>query len=173
MNIMEKAGVVGRPTWDEFFMFSAHWAGTRASCKYLKNGAVVVKDKRIRASGYNGAPDPIENCLKAECRKDREGIAFNDKGQSACIGAHAETNAMDQLARDDTKGATLYTVFFPCTPCAKSIAAKGIREVVYSQMYEEPKSLTYEIFKKAKIKVRRLDMYPQRYFRMLKEVFEK
>lgn len=170
---MEKKGVVGRPTWDEFFMYSAHWAATRASCLHLPNGVTIVKDKRMMASGYNGAPPGIKNCLEVGCRKDREGIAFNNKGQSACRGAHAEPNAISQIAREDLKGATLYTVYFPCTPCAKVITGSGIVEVVYSKMYEEPASLTNELFEEAGIKVRRLDMYPQRYFRMLKEVFDK
>ncbi len=81
-----------RPNWDEFFMFSALWAAARSSCLYLQTGAVIVKDKRIIASGYNGAPPGVRNCLEVGCRKDREGVDFTDKGKAVCRGVHAEVS---------------------------------------------------------------------------------
>ena len=143
-----------RPSWDETFMIAAYESATRASCLHLKNGAVIVKDKRVKASGYNGSPSGIESCLVRGCRKDLLQIAQEVKRTGNCRGAHAERNAMDQLARDDLKGAVLYTVMFPCSDCAKEIVGNGIVEVVYSVMYKEPDSLTNELFSEKKIKLR-------------------
>ena len=84
-----------RPSWDEYFMFAALSAATRSSCQCLFTGAVVVKDKRIVASGYNGAPEGIENCLVRGCRKEQHHVAFADKGKGQCRGCHGEKNAMD------------------------------------------------------------------------------
>ncbi len=145
-----------RPSWEESYMFSAFVAATRSSCAYIKTGSVIVKDKRIIASGYNGAPPGIKNCLEVGCRKDREGINYEDKGKSVCRGVHAEINAMSQISRRDLKGTTLYTVFFPCSACAKSIVGNGISEVVFSKIYDEPDSLTTELFSEAGIKLRQL-----------------
>ena len=144
----------GRPSWDEAFMYSALSAATRSSCLHLKTGAVIVKDKRIIASGYNGAPPGIKNCLKVGCRKEREGIRFDDKGKGVCRGVHAEINAISQIARENLKGTTMYTVFFPCSACAKSIVGNGISEVVYLRYYKEPDSLTMELFTEAGIKLK-------------------
>ncbi|VVB77615.1 tRNA-specific adenosine deaminase [uncultured archaeon] len=143
-----------RPSWDEAFMLAAYEAATRSSCLDLKTGAVVVKDNRVRASGYNGAPPGIRNCLEVGCRKKSLGIDFNERCTGNCRGAHAERNAMDQIAREDLKGTTLYTVFFPCSDCAKEIVGNGISEVVYSIIYKEPDSLTTELFSEAKINLR-------------------
>jgi dCMP deaminase len=142
-----------RPSWNEAFMLAAYQAAERSSCLYLHTGAVVVIDKRVRASGYNGAPPGIKNCLERGCRKDYLGIELTQKGTGNCRGAHAEVNAMRQLSRDELKGASLYTVFFPCSPCAKEITSNGIAEVYYSIMYGEPDSLTLEQFEESKIKI--------------------
>jgi dCMP deaminase len=147
-----------RPSWDEFFMMSALLAATRSSCKYLHTGSCVVKDKRIIASGYNGAPQGIKNCLERGCRKDREHVAFNVKGKSVCRGAHAETNAMNQIARKDIVGASIYSLFFPCSNCAKEIVTRGLSEVVYCHLYAEEDSLTKELFEEGEIKLRRLKL---------------
>ena len=131
-----------RPSWDEYFMMSAIFAATRSSCEHLPTGVAIIKDKRIIASGYNGAPPGIENCLKIGCRKDREGIEFDDKGKGVCRGVHAEVNALTQIAREDLKGTTLYSLYFPCSSCAKSIVAASVVEVVYLNIYHESDSLT-------------------------------
>jgi len=146
----------GRPSWDEAFMFSALSAATRASCLYLKTGAVIVKDKRIISSGYNGAPPGIKNCLEVGCRKDREGVGFHDKEKHVCRGVHAEINAMSQIAREDLKGTSMYMVFFPCSACAKAIVGNGITEVNYLRYYREPDSLTLELFAEAGVKIKQM-----------------
>lgn len=140
-----------RLDWPEQFMFGALLSAGRSSCTHLQTGAVIEKDKRIIASGYNGAPPGIENCLKIGCRKDYMGIEFDDKGKSVCRGIHAEVNAMSQIAREDLKGTALYSLYFPCTSCAKQIVGSGIEKVLYSDMYVEPDSLTKELFSEAGI----------------------
>lgn len=148
-----------RPSWDEYFMYQAYWAATRSSCLHLNAGAAIVKDKRVIASGYNGAPPGIQNCLEVGCRKEKEGVPFEEKGKSVCRGIHAETNARGQKGREELKGTTLYSVYFPCGPCAKEIAGAGIVEVVYSKFYNDEKDLlAQEIFSQAGIKVRRLEL---------------
>jgi dCMP deaminase len=147
-----------RPNWDESFMFSALWAATRSSCLYLQTGAVIVSDKRIIASGYNGAPPGIESCLTRGCRKEREGISFTTKGKGVCRGIHAEINAMSQIARENLKGTTMYSLYLPCSTCAKEIAGTGIIEVVYSLVYEEPDLLTREMFSEGGIRLRQMDL---------------
>ncbi len=158
-----------RPSWNEIFMQSAYEAATRASCIDLKTGAVIVKDKRVRASGYNGAPSKIENCLERGCRKLELRIELNHKGTGNCRGAHAEVNAMSQLAREDLIGSSLYSVFFPCSDCAKKIVGNGIIEVYYSMIYQEPDSLTNELFQEKGIKLKYLDLdVPHQFIRLMR-----
>lgn len=159
-----------RPSWDESFMLSAFSNAARSSCWHLHTGAVIVKDKRIIASGYNGAPPDIKNCLEAGCRKDREGIPFNEKGKGVCRGVHAEENAMNQIKREDLKGTALYSVYYPCSACAKSIVANGIEEVVYNMVYKEPDSLTLELFEEKKVHLRQFNINLERYFEMIRQI---
>ncbi len=147
-----------RPTWEQSFMFSAYSAAARSSCKYLKTGAVIVKDKRIIAMGYNGAPPGIKNCLEVGCRKDQKKIKWEERHTGNCRGAHAEINAMSQIARKDLKSTTMFTIFYPCSACAKSIVGNGISEVVFSKIYKEPDSLTKELFSEAGIKLRQMQI---------------
>lgn len=162
-----------RLSWDEKHMLAALSAASRSSCNYLHAGAVVVKNKRINAEGYNGAPEGVENCLERGCRKDKLGISFETKGTGNCRGNHAETNALDELSKETARGSILYTVYYPCSGCAKIIANKGISEVVYLKMYKEPDSLTKELFDEKKIKVRKLEMDIDRCTDVLKEVYRK
>ena len=159
-----------RPSWDERFMFEAYSSAIRSSCKYIQTGAVIVKDKRIIASGYNGAPPGIVNCLERGCRKDDKGIAWDKKGLGNCRGAHAEINAMAQISRADLIGTTMYTVFFPCSACAKSIVGNGIKEVVYSKIYKEIDSLTKELMQEAGIILRQLKIDVDKQFDLIKNV---
>lgn len=144
---------MNRPSWDESFMLSAALASLRSSCIYLQTGAVIVKDRRIISSGYNGAPPGISNCLEKKCRKDEYNIDFNDKGKSVCRGVHAEINALSQVSRKDLIGTTMYSLYFPCSSCAKAIVGNGLSKVFYHRIYSEPDSLTKELFDEAKIEL--------------------
>jgi len=151
-----------RPSWDEKFMRAAAEAASRSSCLYLPAGAVIVKDKRIIAEGYNGAPPGIKNCLERGCRKDREHVPFKVKGKGVCRGNHAERNASSQVAREALKGTTMYTIRYPCSSCAKEIVGNGIREVVYARGYEEKDSLTEELFREARVRLRHFSIPEKR-----------
>lgn len=160
-----------RPSWDELFMLAAYDAATRSSCLFLKTGAVIVKDKRIIATGYNGAPPEIENCLDRGCRKKQKGIDFEEKETGNCRGAHAESNALDQIPRKELKGAVMYSVFFPCTHCAKRIVSNSLSELVYSIIYREPDSLTKELFSESGIRLRQLTPDIEKQFIRLKRIY--
>ncbi len=147
-----------RPSWDESFIFRALWSPTRSSCLHLFNGVAVVQDKRIIASGYNGAPPNTKNCLELGCRKEEYGIDFHCKGMGVCRGTHAEENGMRQIALKDLKGAILYTVYYPCSNCAKDIVGSGIKRVVYLKHYDEDHSYTDEAFKEAGVRVKKLKL---------------
>lgn len=159
-----------RPTWDESFMLSAIKAATRSSCLHLQTGAVIVRDKREIASGYNGAPPNVENCLRKGCRKDEYNVGFDDKGKGVCRGLHAEVNAMSQIARERLHGSSIYTLYYPCSACAKQIVGNGIIEVVYAQVYREQDSLTLELFKEAGVTLRHLEFDIERCLEMMRQV---
>lgn len=161
-----------RPEWDEFFMLNALWAATRSSCLHLYTGAVIVKDKRIIALGYNGAPPKIENCLERGCRKEEIGVSFDDKGKAVCRGIHAEINAMNQIAREYLKGTKIYSLYYPCSSCAKEITGNGIREVIYTLVYSEPDSLTREVFEEKGIKLRKMEIDLEKYFDIMRNVMK-
>jgi dCMP deaminase len=159
-----------RPDWDESFMFSAIWAASRSSCLHFHTGAVIVRDKRKIAEGYNGAPPNSDNCRTRGCRKDEYGVDFDDKGKGVCRGLHAEVNAMNQISRNDLQGTTLYTLFYPCSACAKQIVGNGIAEVVFSEIYREPDSLTRELFAEAGVKLRQYCVNLPQDFKMIRDV---
>jgi dCMP deaminase len=154
-------------------MFQALWNATRSSCLHFQTGAVVVKDKRAIAEGYNGAPPRIKNCLERGCRKDDLGVRFDDKGKGVCRGVHAEVNAMNLIARDDLKGSSIYCLHLPCSACAKAIEANGIIEVVYDLVYEEPDSLTKEIFAESGIKLRKFELDLPGDFAMMQDIYRR
>jgi dCMP deaminase len=170
---MKKGEKRDRPSWDESFMFSAIWAAARSSCKNFQTGTVIVNDKRIVASGYNGAPPGTKNCLERGCRKQEYHIAFEDKDKGVCRGVHAEINAMSQISRQDLKGCSLYTLYFPCSACAKAISTNGISEVIYSRIYQEPDSLTNELFAELGVKLRKLDINVEKYFEIIRNTLKK
>jgi len=161
-----------RLSWDEKHMMNALVAAARSSCVHFHTGAVVIKNKRIIAEGYNGAPEGIENCLKIGCRKDAHGIDFETKGTGNCRGIHAELNALGEIAKKDAHGSILYTVYYPCSVCAKIIANSGVTEVVYMKIYKEPNSLTKELFEERNITIRKLELDIGKCLNIVKEVYE-
>lgn len=128
--------------WDTRFMEVARLVGTWASCYQAerKIGAVIVQNKRIIATGYNGAPAGIRTCVeRGECMRKKLGIPSGTR-QEMCYATHAEQNAIIQVARlgISTEGATLYCTHQPCNMCAKMIVNAGITRVVYEQGYPDP-----------------------------------
>ncbi|MFE2997953.1 deoxycytidylate deaminase [Nocardia sp. NPDC059246] len=117
---------MSRPTWDEYFIGIARAVSARSDCHRDKVGAVVVRDKRIRATGYNGAPAGKPGCL--ECpRRTSECAPGSSYGN--CVAVHAEANALLYCDREDLVDATLYITRKPCYACSKLIAGAGISRV--------------------------------------------
>lgn len=130
-----------RPEWDEYFMQVADVVATRSTCLRRNIGAVIVRDKRILATGYNGAPTGLPHCSEIGCIKERLHIPSGER-QELCRALHAEQNAIVQAARYGTviEGASIYTTTEPCSMCAKMIISAGIRRVVYREEYPDPLS---------------------------------
>ena len=125
-----------RPDWDEYFMDIAHVVSTRGNCSRRKVAAVIVRDKRIISTGYNGTPRGIDNCYEGGCpRCASDAPSGQELGE--CICAHAEENAIVQAAYHGiaVKDSTLYCNLSPCLMCTKMIINAGIKEVVYETAY--------------------------------------
>jgi dCMP deaminase len=124
-----------RPTWDEYFMRIAHEVATRSTCPRLAVGAVIVRDKRILTTGYNGSPSGMPHCEDVGCL-----IRIVDGRESCQRTLHAEQNAIIQAAYHGVSvtGATVYCTHQPCLLCVKMIMNAGIGEVRYAGGYPDP-----------------------------------
>ena len=143
--------------WDKRFMELTRQVASWSSCfkSDRQVGAVIVKNKRILTTGYNGAPEGVKSCKeRGECMRMRLGIASGTRHE-LCYAVHAEQNAIIQAARLGTvlEGATLYCTHQPCVICAKMIINAGIRRVVYQEGY--PDSFSLDIFEEAKVQLER------------------
>ncbi len=143
-----------RPSWDEYFLEVAGLVSKRATCLRRRVGAVLVKDKKILSTGYNGAPSGLEHCFEIGCLRKKLNIPSGQRHE-LCRGLHAEQNVLLQAALYgvSTKGSTLYITNQPCVICAKMLINAGIKEIVISDGY--PDSLARDFRKQAKIKVRK------------------
>ena len=141
--------------WDKRFMDMAEVVASWSSC-YQENrhvGAVIVKDKRILTTGYNGAPSGVESCAdKGECLRRKLNIPSGTKHE-LCYAVHAEQNAIAQAAKlgISVQGATLYCTHQPCVICAKMIINSGIKKVIFKYGY--PDEFSIELFKEANVEV--------------------
>lgn len=124
-----------RPGWRDYFLGFARAASVRGECTRRKVGAVVVKDKRVVGTGYNGAPKgALKTCLTGDCPRANSGAepgSSYDTGAGACIAIHAEANAIIDAGRRNCEGAKLYLTDPPCDGCKKLIASAGIRKVIW------------------------------------------
>ncbi len=125
-----------RPSWDEYFMSIAKVVAMRSNCIKRKVAAIIVKDKRVISTGYNGTPRGAKNCNEGGCPRCNS-MAESGTALEECVCCHGEENAITQAAFHGTslKGATLYTTFSPCLLCTKMIINSGISEVVYNLEY--------------------------------------
>lgn len=147
------AQVSQRPGWDEYFMKLAQEVATRTTCIRRGVGAVVVKDKRILATGYNGVPTGLQHCSEVGCIREQLGVPSGQRHE-ICRGLHAEQNAIIQAARYGISiaDASIYITTQPCVTCAKMLINAGIKEIIYANPY--PDKLAMSILQEAKIKVR-------------------
>ena len=125
-----------RPSWDEYFMNIAKVVAMRSNCMKRKVAAIIVKDRRVISTGYNGTPRGARNCNEGGCPRCNS-MAESGTALEECLCCHGEENAITQAAYHGTslKGATLYTTFSPCLLCTKMIINSGIQEVVYNLEY--------------------------------------
>ncbi len=125
-----------RPHWDEYFMNIAKVVASRSNCMKRHVAAVIVKDRRVISTGYNGTPRGLKNCNEGGCPRCNQ---FAEAGArlDECLCSHGEENALIQAAYHgiSIKDAILYTTFAPCLMCAKMIINAGIKEVVYNIDY--------------------------------------
>ncbi|MEG1942616.1 MAG: cytidine/deoxycytidylate deaminase family protein [Angelakisella sp.] len=141
-----------RISWDEYFMEMAYLATKRSTCLRRQIGAVLVKDNKVIATGYNGACRKTVDCLELGCLRDELGIASGTRAE-VCRAVHAEQNAIIQAALSgaSTKGATMYCTHSPCIICAKMMVNAEIARSVINEKYSESEYV--ELFKQAGIEV--------------------
>jgi dCMP deaminase len=139
-----------RPSWDEYFMTFTRVAASRSTCIRRHVGAILVKDKRILATGYNGAPAGMKHCLEVGCLREDTSIPSGTRHE-LCRGLHAEQNAIIQAAFHgiSIKGSTLYCTNKPCVICSKMIINAGIRSICYEEGYDDP--LADQMLNEAKV----------------------
>ncbi len=144
-----------RPSWDEYFLEMAHLVAKRSTCLRRSVGAVIVKEKRILATGYNGAPSGLKHCIEVGCIRKKLNIPSGQRHE-LCRALHAEQNALIQacLHGISVKGATLYATTQPCVICAKMLINAGIKEIVIAEGY--PDGMAMSFLKQAKIRVRKI-----------------
>jgi dCMP deaminase len=146
-----------RPSWDEYFMQIAETIKLRSTCLSAGKGTILVRDKRIISTGYNGSPKGVKHCNEGGCKRCKNrhlGKIKSGVYSEPCICCHSEENAIVQAAVHgiSTDGAVLYTTFTPCVTCAKMIINAQIKEVIAKVLYPDDDAMS--LLKEAGIKVR-------------------
>ncbi len=148
---------IKRPGWDQYFMNIAHVVAERSNCMKRQVAAVIVKDKRVISTGYNGTPRGTKNCSDGGCPRCN-GNGPSGADLASCLCSHAEENSIVQAAYHGVslKGASIYSTLSPCLTCTKMIINSGIEEVIYNKTYviEE---VPMKLLKEAGIKVRQFE----------------
>ncbi|KGG79843.1 cytidine deaminase [Caloranaerobacter azorensis H53214] len=141
-----------RPSWDEYFMEIVNVVKKRSTCLRRQVGALIVKDKRILSTGYNGAPTGLKHCDEVGCIREKLNIPSGQRHE-LCRGLHAEQNAIVHAANAGVsiKGSTIYVTTQPCILCAKMIINAGIERVVFGGGY--PDELAIQLLKEAGIEI--------------------
>ena len=141
-----------RPSWDECFLRITKEVAQRSTCLRRQVGALLVLDKHILTTGYNGAPSGLPHCLEIGCLREQLKVPPGERHE-LCRGLHAEMNALLQASQCGVKisGATLYTTTYPCSLCAKMLVNTGIKRIVTLTDY--PDALAKDILSAANVKV--------------------
>ncbi len=131
-----------RPSWETYFMDITTLVAKRSTCLRRAVGAIIVKDKQILSTGYNGAPSNVRHCQEVGCLREKLNVASGQRHE-LCRGIHAEQNAIIQAAYHgvSVKDASLFCTNQPCSICAKMIINAGIRKVYYQSGYSDPLAL--------------------------------
>lgn len=127
-----------RPSWDSYFMQMAQVVAGRSTCLRRQVGAVMVKDKQILSTGYNGSPSGLQHCDEIGCLRQSLGVPSGERHE-ICRAVHAEQNALVQAAKHGVAitGADLYTTHQPCVLCTKLLINAGIKRVIYTHSYPD------------------------------------
>ena len=141
---------MARPSWDEYFLEIAALVKTRSTCLRRQVGAVFVRERRVLATGYNGAPSGLRHCEEVGCIRDREGVPSGERHE-LCRGTHAEQNAMLQAAHHGVSlnESILYCTDQPCVLCAKMLINAGVKKIIALGGY--PDELSIEMLGEAGI----------------------
>jgi dCMP deaminase len=144
--------MANRPSWDSYFMNIAENVATRSTCLRRQVGAVIVKDRRILTTGYNGAPSGISHCNENTCLRTKLNIPSGERAE-LCRGLHAEQNAIIQAACHgiSVRDAKIYITHKPCSMCTKMLINSGISEFIYKNPY--PDTMADQMVFEAGIKI--------------------
>ena len=146
-----------RPSWPEYFMAITKLVATRSTCLRRHVGAILIKDKRILASGYNGAPSGLRHCEEVGCLRANSSVPSGERHE-LCRGLHAEQNLIIQAACHgiSIKDAILYCTNKPCVICTKMIINAGIIKIYYEDGYDDP--LSDQMINEAGLEIERLTL---------------
>jgi dCMP deaminase len=127
-----------RPSWDEYFLTITRQVAERSTCTRAKVGAVIVRDKSILATGYNGSPSGTPHCLEVGCLVYRTQTPDGETEENCWRTIHAEMNAIAQAARNGAgiRDASIYITHSPCIHCLKTLVNTGIKQIVYEKPYK-------------------------------------
>lgn len=140
-----------RPDWDTYFMEITNIVASRSTCVKRHVGAVIVKNNNILSIGYNGAPSGIQHCTNKTCLRQNAEHGYD---YMSCRSSHAEQNAIVQAAKlgVSINGSKLYCTTQPCIICARMIINAGIKEVIYTEEFDD--DMTLEMLKEAGVKIK-------------------
>jgi dCMP deaminase len=143
-----------RPSYDEYFMEMAHVVSKRSTCLRRKVGAILVKDKHILSTGYNGAPKGLKHCSEVGCLREKLNVPSGERHE-LCRGLHAEQNVIIQAAVFGTsiRDSTLYCTNTPCVVCVKMLINAGVKEIIFSGDY--PDDLAKKMLSESGIKIKK------------------
>lgn len=141
-----------RPEFDDWVMELLETVRKRSTCIRRQHAAIIVKDKQIIGTGYNGAPRNCPHCTKETCLREKMNIPSGERTE-LCRGAHAEQNAIAQCAKYgvSTKDAVMYITGYPCVMCIKSIINAGIDNIIVGGTFSGDNTLTLQLIKESGI----------------------
>ncbi|MFO7990822.1 MAG: dCMP deaminase family protein [Thermoplasmata archaeon] len=147
---------VDRPNVDEYFMAMAELAAERSTCLRRKVGAVIVKEKQVISTGYNGAPKNSPHCAEVGCRREKMKVKPGTRHE-LCRGVHAEQNAVIQAAvfGASVKDGEIYTTHHPCVLCVKILINADIKKIVYKEGY--PDDLAQEMLRESEVIIKKFE----------------
>jgi len=145
-----------RPSWNQYFASITRMVATRSTCLRRHVGAVLVREKRILSTGYNGAPAGLKHCIEVGCLREKDSIPSGTRHE-LCRALHAEQNAIVQAAYHGISiaGSTLYCTNKPCVICSKMLINAGIKRIFFDDGYDD--DLSDAILEEAKIEIMRFE----------------